>query len=420
MLQEDKQILWRTSAALIGMALPSLLLGKGIMYVLLLAGMLAGMFATKDESLRVTLKMLMNSKITLTVIVLLACLLVGVPFGINPEFAWESWVQLCLGAVSTGLLFVVMREMPGRHLETLLKVLSISVLVAASLALLDALLGDPRLSGALHGADKALTPYRLNFMSSVLAVLLPFVWARLMVKSREGEPFAVRVGMLVAVFSIVVTLACGGRAGWAGMVAGAAVFLGLAGRYHGMVIHAKGWLLGAASVALGLLVYVAACGWQFVTGRVFIVGEMTGGRGALSGRLEVWHAALVHLFDKPLFGIGVMNFRNLPEGVDLHPHNWLLQMLLEGGFVSTVVFVILLYFLIKNTFELARGSLYGVAGLAGICAFLVAGLANTSIFNLSWLVFLSFVSILGWRAGWGGASLKKRRRQGVVVKPIGR
>lgn len=420
MLQEDKQILWRASAALMGMALPSLLLGKGVMYALLLSGMLTGLFATKDESLRVTMRMLLDSRITLTVLLLMACLLGGVVLGINPAFALERWFEIGMEAVGAALLFVVLREMPGRHLETLLKVLSVSTLVVASLALLDALLGDPRLSGALHGADKALTPYRLNFMSSSLAVLLPFVWARLLVKSREGEPFAVRVGLLVTLFSVVVVLVCGGRAGWVGLAAAAAVFLALAGRYHGLVIHARDWLVGGAVVVLGLLLYAAAFGWEFAIGRIFIVGEIDTGRGALSGRLDVWHQALVHLGDKPWFGVGVMNFRNLPGGIDLHPHNWALQMLLEGGVVSTAVFGVLLYFIFRTFFGLAKGNLYGLAGLAGMCAFLVAGLANTSIFNLSWLTFFTFVSLLGWRAGWGSAALKKRRRQGVVVKPIGR
>jgi hypothetical protein len=47
-------------------------------------------------------------------------------------------------------------------------------------------------------------------------------------------------------------------------------------------------------------------------------------------------------------------------------------------------------------------------------AFLVAGLANTSIFREWWLGYLVFVCLLGWRAGWGGVDLKRRRRAQLV------
>lgn len=414
MLQEDKQILWRASATLMGMALPSLLLGKGVMYGLLLAGMLAGMFATKDESLRVTCKMLLNSRVTLVVVVLLGCLLGGVVLGIDPAFAFERWTEVAVEAVGTALLFVVLREMPGRHVETLLKILSVSTLAVAALALLDALLGDVRLSSALHGAANALMPYRLNFVSAMLAVLLPFVWARLLVKAREGEPFALRVGLLATLFGIVAIVVCGGVSGWLGLVVAAAVFLGVGGRYHGLVVHARGWLVGIAAAVLGLLLYVFATGWEFVAQRLAFGDAMD------SRLLAAWRLAWEHVFDKPLLGVGIMNFRHLPGSGDWHLHNWPLQMLLEGGVVGLAVFGILLYFILKTFSDLAKGSVYGVAGLAAVCAFLVAGLGNASIFNLAWLTFFSFISVLGWRVGWGSAGLKKRRRQGVVVKPVGR
>jgi lysylphosphatidylglycerol synthetase-like protein (DUF2156 family) len=95
MLQEDKQILWRISAVMIGMALPTMLLGKSVMFILLLVGTFFGLFATKDESLRATLRLLVDSKITLMALVLMGCLLVGVATGIDSQFAISRWVH-CL------------------------------------------------------------------------------------------------------------------------------------------------------------------------------------------------------------------------------------------------------------------------------------------------------------------------------------
>ena len=416
MLQEDKQILWRASAVLLGMALPSMLLGKSVVYVLLVLGIFTGLMATKDESLRATLKLLWNSRITVMTMLFMGSLLVGVIIGIDQSFALERWGQVAGILVGAAALFVALREMPGRHLELLLKVLAISTVSVATLALLDAVIGDPRLSAALHGDDMALTPYRLNYMSSVLCVLIPFVWARLMVKSREGEPFAMRIALPVASFLFVVAVVCGGRAGWAGLLVGSLVFLGFAGRYHGLVIHKHHWLMGVSLLALAFVVYSFSFGSAFVMDRVSIVGEADMGRGMLSGRGAVWTQVLANVWHEPFFGIGVMNYRNLPGAIDLHPHNWFLQILLEGGFVSLAIFVALMGTILWRFAQYAKANVYGLAAVASLCAFMTAGLANTSIFNGWWVCFLVVSAILGWRAGWGGIDLKKRRRTSLVVK----
>lgn len=417
MLQEDKQILWRLSAVMLGVALPGMLLGKAVMFSLLGVGLASGLMATKDESLRATLKLLLNSWYTVVVLAILAVLLIGVATGINASYAFDKWEKLVMVVVCAGMLFVVLREMPGRHLESLLKALAISTISMAALGVIDGLADSQRLSTLLHGPDKANTPYRLNYVSSSLCVLLPFVWARLLLKSREGEPFAQRIALPVSCFTIVATLVCGGRAGWAGLVVAVVMFLWLAGRYHGVVMHAKHYL-GAFLVTLaGLALYGLAAGWQFMIERVTIVGEQHVGRGMLSGRLEVWAKAWEHLLDKPWFGIGMMNYRNLPMAIDLHPHNWLLQMLLETGVVGTALFILLIGMVLTRFFYFAKGNIYGVAGFASVSAFLMAGLANTSIFREWWLGYLVFVCLLGWRAGWGGVDLKRRRRAQLVKNP---
>ncbi|MBI1309492.1 MAG: hypothetical protein GC129_06595 [Proteobacteria bacterium] len=415
MLAEEKQMLWRTCAVALGMALPAILIGKAVMFALLVLGVLTGLAATKGESLRATVKLMLNSWFTLLGVALMAALLVGVWLGIDPAFAFDKWLQVVVVVVFTGALFMTLREMPGRHLEDLLRVLAIATTVVAALGLVDALAGDVRLATALHGADKATTPYRLNALSSALAVLLPFVWARLFLKAREGEPFAQRIAVPATAFGVVAALVCGGRSGWVGLAVAALVFVFLASRYHRMVMHARHYGVALLTLALGLLLYGVAFGWDFMWDRLSIVGEAGVGRGMMSGRPEVWGVALGHMLDAPAFGIGMMNYRNLPGAVDLHPHNWLLQLLLEGGLVSTALFVALMGLLVWRFFHFAKGNIYGVAATASVLAFLTSGLANTSIFNLWWLGYLMFVCVLGWRAGWGGPDLKVRRRGRVVA-----
>jgi O-antigen ligase len=414
MLFEEKLLLWRGSAILIGLCMPLIIVGKSVLGGVLLLGVIAGLLATKDESLRASVKLLFNNSVTLLIVAFLVAATAGVALGPFPLNALEKWFQLIMVALGAGLLFLTLREMPGVALELLLKTLAIGTMVLCGLATLDALSGNLQLATALHGADKATTPYRLNFVSSVLAVLLPFVWARLYLKAREGEPFAQRIAIPAAAFGLFVLILAGGRAGWVGGIVGMLAFLWLAGRYHGLNIHRRHWAWGGAVMAVALVAYGLANGFGFMLDRVSILGEADVGRGMLSGRGEVWAAAWAQIQalspSQLLYGVGVMNYRDLPGAVDMHPHNWALQLLLETGLIGFTLFGVLMLSILWQFWQYARGNLYGVAGFASLLAFLVAGLANTSIFRWDWLALLAFVCILGYRAGWSRPDQKSRRK----------
>lgn len=416
MLQEDKQILWNASAVLLGMALPTMLVGKSVLYVLLVGGILSGLMATKGESLRVTVKMILNSPITLLLVVLMGCLLVGVATGINPPYALFQWLQMGIFLLGGIALFMTLREMPGRYTELLLKVLAISTMATAALAMVDAFIHEPRLSAMLHGDGMSRSPYRLNYISSILAVIIPFVWARLLIKSREGEPFAMRVAPWAAAFSVMAVIVCGGRAGWIAMFVALLIFAGMSSRYHGMVIHKKHWLMAILLLIGSLGLYAYSFGFAFMWERTTILGEADLGRGMLSGRLDIWAKSWEAFLQAPIFGIGMMNYRHLPGAIDPHPHNIILQMLLEGGVVSTVVFIALIGLLTWRFIGFAKSGVYGVAALASMAAFMISSMAHSSVFHGWWFSFLLVVTMLGWRTGWGGVDLKKRRRMSVVVK----
>jgi O-antigen ligase len=414
MLAEDKQLLWRFSAATLGMALPLVLVGRGVMFALIIVGILTGLVATKGESLRVTVRLMSQSWMLLAIIALLACTLLGAGLGINVDMAFHKWVEVLSVVVGTGLLFFTLREMPGQYVELLLKSLAISGFVMMGLASVDALLNDQRLGAALHGARMAVNPYRLNTFSGVLAVILPYIWARLLIKTREGEPFAQRISLPAVLFSIFCLLLCGGRAGWVGGALGGVTFIWLLAARHRVVLHAREWLLGALAVIAGLAAYGLASGWQFMWGRVWMVEE--GGRGPMSGRLEVWSSAINHLGHDVFLGIGLQNYRFLNGAVDVHPHNWLIQMLLETGIIGTALFLVILGMIAWRFWQFARNNIYGVAAFSSLLAFLVTGLANTSIVNVWWLTFFAFTSTLGWRVAWGGPDVATRRRKRLLPR----
>lgn len=414
MLFEEKLLLWRGSAIAIGLCMPLIIVGKSVLGGVLLLGIIAGLLATKDESLRASVKLLFNNSVTLLIVAFLVAAIAGVALGPFPLNALEKWFQLIMVALGAGLLFLTLREMPGVALELLLKTLAIGVMVLCGLATLDAISGNLQLATALHGADKATTPYRLNFVSSVLAVLLPFVWARLYLKAREGEPLAQRIAVPAAAFGLFVLILAGGRAGWVGGIVGLLGFLWLAGRYHGLNLHRRHWAWGGAVLAAAMVAYGLANGFGFMLERVSILGEADVGRGMLSGRGEVWAATWAQIQalspSQLLYGVGVMNYRDLPGAVDMHPHNWVLQLILETGLLGFTLFGVLMLSVLWQFWQYARGNLYGVAAFASLLAFLVAGLANTSIFRWDWLALLAFVCILGYRAGWSRPDQKSRRK----------
>ena len=413
MKAEDKNMLWRMSAVLLGAALPSILVLKpGLMYGLLAVGMFTGLAATKGESLRGSVRLMLDSWVVLLVMLLLGAFLASVGLGIDPAFAFVKWLQVLAGVLAAAGLFILLRQMPGEYLELLLKSLAVVAFCAMGVALLDMLLNEPRLSRFIHGEDKYSGEYRLNFFSSALAVILPYVWARLLVKAKEGEPFAQKIALPGAALSLLTLIVCGGRAGWAGGIVAVLVFLYGAGRWHKLVVHARHWLSVVAVMALGIGMYGLVYGRDFMLRRVMV--EPEGGRGLMSGRLEVWQKAWSHVGDHPLFGIGVMNYRNLPDAIDLHPHNWLIQLLLETGVVGTSLFLALMGLVLYRFWRYAHANMYGVAALASLCAFLTAGLANTSIFNMWWVSFLIFTCLLGWRAGWAGDGQHKRRKGRLI------
>ena len=284
----------------------------------------------------------------------------------------------------------------------------------AALAVLDALTGYERLAIALHDADKISSAYRLNFFSSVLVVVLPLVWSRLLVKAREFEPFAVRILWPAVGFGMFALVVSGGRAGWVAAAISFTMFWFLVARFHQVVLHARHWLGAALWGVLAFVGYGFANGWQFMMARVGLVEE--GGRGALSGRLDIWTQVITWIPENWLMGIGPMGYRYVPGALDAHPHSWLLQMLLEVGVVGTLLFTAVAGVVWLRLWALSRAGIYGVGALCSLTAFLIAGLANTSIFNAWWLAFLPVISLIGWRVAWAPKDGRRKGRSSRVLK----
>lgn len=404
MNHQIRLILWHISTFFLGIALPTVLMGRAVMFACLGVGILTGLIATKGASLRGTVRILTSAKLMWLLCAIYVVLLLSSLVGINPDHSMAKMQDMVAVAAAGIALFFTLREMPGEQVERLTTTLVIATCVMLAVALIDAVVAWPWLSEILH-RDKALTTHRLNFLSSVIAVLAPFVWAKMLIAAQEREVWAQRLVWPMGVLTIMMVLVCGGRAGWLAMGVAVVLFVWQAGKHHHLILHRRHWLLGICAGALGLLGYGYSRGWEYLWERMNL---WAGSRGFGGGRGEIWQVAWNHIGDNWLVGIGPQGFRYLPEQADFHPHNFILQLLLETGLIGFALVMAAIIWITASFASYAKHNLYGLAAFCSLIAFWTASLANTSVFNIWWLTFFVFMAIFGWRVGWsGGTPLQK-------------
>lgn len=393
-----QNMIWNMSSICIGFALPLAILGPIPVYVLLLLGIIFGLIATHGASLRVTVNMLLKSPITALVVAILTSYSIACFYAINPAFAFGKLQDIYIVALAAIGLYMCLREMSGTHVRLLQKSMAVSVLLVIIIFLADLFMHNPWYSQLLHGDERALTPHRFNFLSSILAVLLPFSWAWYIHKYNQAEPIARRFAFPLIMFGFFSVIVFGGRAGWVGCAVALLLFLLIGNRHHNIVLHRMQWFWGGVTGLLAIGVYGLTRGWEQLGERLFIADQ--GSRGMGGGRLDVWHNAWYHFIENPWFGIGLQNYRFLPEDNDLHPHNFILQLLLETGLLGTLLTLLFVSFVIFHFYRFSRKNIYGVAALCSMAAFWSSSLANKSLFNVEWLVFFVVIALFGWRLGW--------------------
>jgi len=148
-----------------------------------------------------------------------------------------------------------------------------------------------------------------------------------------------------------------------------------------------------------------------MVGEQYFVNRMTSASAATgSGRTDIWQFTWEHVLENPLWGIGLQGFRHLDfSQVQLtsssHPHNIMLEILLESGFIGAGLlasFVIIM--LIKTLWFTQRRvpvDRYGfkvlimATGIAFL-SYLIAGQFLTAFFRGWWLVYPTLlVALLG-------------------------
>ena len=386
--------LWTVSAVTLGAALPGILLFRpGTMYALLLIGSVAGLLAVNWYPARTQIREVLRSPVTWLAAAMLLAFFISAMLGINPANSLAKLSQLAGAGVASVMMTIVLRQMPIEQLNLLAKVLVFATLAMMTLALIDILIGSQNFSIAYQGRAGRTFGYegRLHFFSSVLAVLLPLTIAAAAMPSVSNARQQMLILTVIGV-GVITVLACGGRSGWAGTAA--ALVTLLAGHFLLDRLRPSLWHVAFATlvVALGIGLYWCSYGTAVFQQRMNMVDLHA---GSVGDRLVLWKVGIAHLSDNPLFGIGLTNYKDLPEAQYRHPHNWALQLALETGAIGFSLFCAFVVSMLWANTKPGRTNRFGLASFAATIGFLVAGLANTSLVNMWWLTFFILGGLLG-------------------------
>ena len=321
---------------------------------------------------------------------LVACMLVCWTYscitGINPLKTLESLgkvIGMLLGLTTFG--YLISNTSQAHHLRAL-QAVTLLTCALAGLVIIERF--APALSGMLHG----ITSYaRLNFAGPILIWGLPFVmWMNL--KDRRYSPVFLLVVMAIA--------ASNGRTGWVVLpvvVAGFCIF------FHKKLTPAQ-WVLILAGLPLaffaGLTLLGLSEGMTHVEERAL---DLATGQG--TGRIDIWKFAATYWWDSARWwGIGIQGFRYIDfSAVQLnsqyHPHNSIIQLLLETGLIGFTLAVTALssicykaWLRLQNEPDIRAILTLCFLGLGGCSLF------STSLFHAWWVLFM--LMPLTWALGW--------------------
>ncbi|MEZ4649195.1 MAG: O-antigen ligase family protein [Candidatus Eisenbacteria bacterium] len=208
-----------------------------------------------------------------------------------------------------------------------------------------------------------MAPGTLGHHLTFAGVMLPvfFVALGLAFERRSHLPRALRAGLVVAIGAGL--LLCFARSGWVGVAVGLLVF---------------SLRFGPRSVAAGAgtLAAAAALAYQFVPA---IRGRMASFDLASGPRFRLWESAWNIGLAHPLLGGGLGSWKDLfaihrvpgEYMSTAHPHNDLLNILVETGFTGALVW---LGIWVVFFYEMRSKSSLGTGITAGVVALLVGGI----------------------------------------------
>lgn len=208
--------------------------------------------------------------------------------------------------------------------------------------------GEPRAIGRFFQAD---------ILGGFLVIFIPLAVMLYLVDKGEVTPY---IYLAVSVISIATLFLTFSRGAFLSLIIVAPFILWHARKYvRPGVIALKTLALAVLVVLMVFVVSYKAGGVGRITGQVQKrVDETIGvkeGSGSSSARLDFYRAALLMTRERPLTGVGPGNFgyhyprfQKRVKFFSRYPHNFYLGLLCQGGIPALLIFLILLYFLVRT------------------------------------------------------------------------
>lgn len=406
---------WRTvqlvGAGMIGVGVPLMVSGPSTEGVLLALGVILPLLTPDRGALLFSLAETLKSPTGLALAVMLLAWVPSVALSLSPMQSLPIWgcsLGLLLAAASIAVFLA--RSAEARAITA--KTLVIGALAGAALALI-----------GLHGGSPFYALFRgrpfeafdaghyMKYYASVVICLVPAV---LFAGFKLGGAWR-SAACVYPLMALAVVLSLNSGAGLLGLIA--ALLVG------GLV-----WLAGAPRLrrpSLGLLALLlalglAGLGYLFVNApappppELIVDGRYSGPIETPlplflvdAHRQQIWGFTLDAALKRPWFGYGLDRSNYVPGAdtllthfnqaiVPAHPHNWLLEMMIDSGFVGLAAILGALGVLVARWLRIARDDrLLGAAGLGLIAAFFASSLLNFSFWSAWWeSVFLALCAFL--------------------------
>lgn len=232
-----------------------------------------------------------------------------------------------------------------------------------------------------------------NVLGEYLVLTIPVCAALVAAEDNFRRRFFFFISALLGISCLVLTWS---RGAWLGLIFAAALTL---------LFVSRKWLVGAV-----LAIPVGAVGLAFAGGKVMarLLSVTNFSDSSTAYRINIWKSTLDMLKDTFFFGIGtgagafesVFPFYALPGLTKVeHSHSLYLQITVETGIFSLIVFLMIVFLFIKRALSFERHAISGknryiAAGLfCGILAFLLQGFTDFVFYN--YRVALMFWMTLG-------------------------
>ena len=87
------------------------------------------------------------------------------------------------------------------------------------------------------------------------------------------------------------------------------------------------------------------------------------GKGSVGIRLDLYKQAFFLFVEKPFFGHGFGSWADISNTKFKYPHNIVLELMAETGFIGLLFFILIIFFSRGNNLQLNTISLFGVIAL---------------------------------------------------------